>query len=163
MEALTNNFQSLGVSSAYYTTATDYYGPGSAAPPLHYPIVAAPVYTKNSNGLPVNVTNGGVAVECREVIFKNLSSKTKEEDLLSKIKKAVKPLNIEFKKHPDTGKPTGTAVAYFASGKDAKRVVKYFQSYSVSLGNRPMIAELGNNLTPTGGSSGLTVVDGSGL
>jgi hypothetical protein len=159
------SIQSYSTTQAYPAYAEYQY-------PAQYPNSAlpgpTPTYATNSAGLSVNTTNGVVKGEVRELVFGNLSSKTKDGDiekLLSKFK--FKAVSIELKKDPATNKCKGKAIVVFASHKQAAQVYKHFMQYKPYHHERPVNVQFGKNETPitnsNSNSNSMPVVDGSML
>lgn len=76
------------------------------------------IYSANSNGMPVNVTDGAILTEPRGIFIRNLSYEVTSEELKLLISTVKKPLECEVNYHP-SGVSKGRATAKFASYSEA--------------------------------------------
>jgi len=153
LSGLTANMQSLGVGQAYYPTVvpppTSYYPvqPSATAPygqPAHYP----PGYVTNSQGYPVNASNGLVRSEHNVVILKNLDPEVTEQELQAVLGKTVSPISLEIKRSSDSKKRSCSAMATFRSHKEAKRVAEHFRKREIHVRKRVIKADIGKDSSP---------------
>lgn len=130
--------------------------------PVQCPTVqnAAPCYVHNTNGLPINVSNGAYVTESRAVLITNLSYSTKEADLASLLGKVVSASRIDLA--TDTkGKNKGSAVAYFATAAEAQRVIKKLNNVKLAGKHLHMRADKNVTATRSTSSSSVVIIDSS--
>jgi hypothetical protein len=154
MQGLTEGFQTLAVGQEYYQPG--YYPTPMDPACANYQYTNGATYVRNSYGLPVNTTNGGVASECREVHISNIQYQVHKKDLTQQISKIATPITLEY--HVDhAGKFKGTAVVTFDSGDRAALVVAQLDKKLIK--GKKVKVRLGKQTTPV--SPTPVVVDGS--
>jgi hypothetical protein len=143
MQSLTEEFQTMTVSQLNYQPG--YYASPVNAATTHQQYSNEPTYDQNSYGLPVNVSNGPVPSESREVHISNIQYKVHKRDMAAQISKFATPTALEY--HVDhAGKFKGTAVATFDTGEDAARVVARLDKKLIK--GKKVKVRLGKQLTP---------------
>jgi RNA recognition motif-containing protein len=154
MQGLIEGFQNLAVGPEYYQSS--YYPPPVDPASAQYQYTNGATYVRNSYGLPVNTTNGGVPSESREVHISNIQYQVHKRDLAQQITKIAPPVTLEY--HIDhAGKFKGTAVATFSSGEQAVQVVAQLDKKLIK--GKKVKVRLGKQTTPV--SPAPVVVDGS--
>jgi hypothetical protein len=105
---------------AMYTQTPGYapqpqaYAPAPVYPP--YALQPPPIYSTNTNGMPVNIQGGAVLTEARGIFIRNLSYKCTPGDLNGLLLQTVGyPIHIQFLRDGRTGVFRGAATAKFAS------------------------------------------------
>jgi hypothetical protein len=154
VQGLTNGFQALSVGQPTYAMA--YYAPLPNPAYVQPQYASGPTYVMNSFGLPVNVSNGFIATECREVHIANIPYQTKKRELTTRISGIATPSSVDF--HTDhAGKFKGSAIATFESGEAAARVVEQLDKQVVK--GKKLRVRIGKQQTPV--SPTPVVVNGS--
>ncbi|KAF2435507.1 hypothetical protein EJ08DRAFT_340921 [Tothia fuscella] len=157
VQGLTSGFQSLAVappaySGGYYAASVD------RAYVEQQQYATGPTYVRNTYGLPVNVSHGAVATECREVHISHIHYQLKKRELIAKLDKIVAPSKIEMDFLVDhAGKFKGTAVATFDSSDAATKVVAKLDKTSIK--GKKVRVRLGKQQTPVSPSP--VIVNGS--
>jgi hypothetical protein len=143
LQGLNEGFQPPTVGQ--FTYQPGYY-PALADPAFsQQQYVSGPAYDQNSYGLPVNVSNGPVPSESREVHISNIQYQVRKRDIATHISKIAIPTSLDY--HVDySGKFKGTAVANFSSGEDAARVVAQLDKKLIK--GKKVKVRLGKQLTP---------------
>lgn len=102
-------------------------------PPSYYD--SAYAYVSNTNGLPVNLTNGIVVTESRGIFIGNLSYNVKWQDLRKFLQQAGHVVKCEVPQMAN-GKGRGHATALFMYATEAQRACDLFDG--VTFLGRPM-------------------------
>ncbi|KAF2399647.1 hypothetical protein EJ06DRAFT_61053 [Trichodelitschia bisporula] len=154
IHAVVDGFTGLSIGQMTYP-GTHYY----QQPVMLAPVASAPIYTRNSHGLPVNMSNGAVRTEIREIHIGNLSYSIGRRELERLLKKAgSSPTSFDI--HQDAaGNSKGSAVAYFASEEEARRAVEHLKGFQIK--NKKLRVRLGVNQTPVDMAGAPVIVNGS--
>jgi hypothetical protein len=97
-----------------YAPQPQVYAPAPIYPA--YALPSPPIYSANTNGMPVNVRGGALLTEARGIFIRNLSYKCTLEDLNGLLLQTVGyPIDIQFLRDGRTGVFKGAASAKFAS------------------------------------------------
>jgi hypothetical protein len=154
VHTLTDRFQSLSVGQS--ASPSSYYASPIEPPPVHQQYAAGLTYVRSPNGIPVNVSNGAIPTEFREVHISNIQYQVKKKEMIAQISKIATPTSLEF--HIDhAGKFKGSAVAMFESAADAEQVVNVLDKKTIK--GKKVKVRLGKHQTPVNSSP--LVVNGS--
>lgn len=159
---VTNSMQSPSMGTNYGAASTPYCTIKQPSPAAQYsPNVQYQTnYVQNSQGYPVNATNGLVQSEHTKVIFKNLVSSVTDEELLENMPKSTAPIGLHVRRSSDSQKRTTTAIGTFSCHKDAKRVIDHFRKKKIHIRHREVNATMAKDSSPRS-TMQPTVVNGS--
>lgn len=102
----------------YATPAYNVYGAHMQAMAPHMPI-----YSTNTNGIPVNVRAGAVLTEARGIFISGLSYKAGPKDLNALLSTVGRPVDVRLHNDRRTGRFTGSATAKFATAEEAQAAI----------------------------------------
>jgi RNA recognition motif-containing protein len=114
----------------------------------------------NSQGYPVNATNGLVRSEHNTVILKNLDPEVTEQELQAALGKTACPVTMDIRRSPESKKRVISAIVTFRSHKEAKRVAEHFRKREIYIRKKAIKAEIGKDSSPRSPVQP-TVVNGS--
>lgn len=144
-----------------YMTAHGY--PMTAAP-VQYMVPQMPMYSTNTSGMPVNVSNGAVLTEPRGIFISGLDYKTKSKDVEEVIGKYVgRPIEVKLQKDKN-GRCKGSATANFSSREEAEYAVAQLngrQFRGVSHDGKPLSVRYDTEKTVVGQIQSPVIVNGS--
>lgn len=87
----------------------------------------APYYMPSpTTGTAVNVGQGAIRTEVRGVFVSNIDFKARPEDILRHFGRAGQIVKCQLQKDPVTDKSKGNATVQYATTKEAKRAVDFF-------------------------------------
>jgi RNA recognition motif. (a.k.a. RRM, RBD, or RNP domain) len=102
--------------------------PGQAAPMID-PRTGYPMYTRNDNGLSVNVSQGVIQSERRGVHITGLKGGVTRSDLKKLLGKAGNALQYDLHTDGVSNQPKAYAIAFFATSEEARHAIRYLNNY----------------------------------
>jgi RNA recognition motif. (a.k.a. RRM, RBD, or RNP domain) len=172
VHALTNGFSNLQIAPSTYTQPTyaqnqayvQNAGYSTAYPqaawyPQQQQATSAPIYVRDPHGLSVNVSQGAIRTEQRNLHISNLDYKMGKAELDKILSKEAKPVQIDLPMDSSTRKNKGTALAYFAKPEDAKRVLDRYNGYPVK--GKKLRIKFDKNTTSVETATAPTIINGS--
>jgi RNA recognition motif-containing protein len=93
------------------------------------PRTGYPLYTRNDNGLSVNVSHGAIQSERRGVHITGLKGGITRSDLKKLLGKAGNALQYDLHTDGISNQPKAYAIAFFATAEEARHAIRYLNNY----------------------------------
>jgi hypothetical protein len=115
-----------------------------------------PAYSPNQYGLPVNISQGAIAVEHRGIHIGGINKKCNEDDVRKLLQRKVGEAVTLKLINGSSGKFKGSAVAEFSTAEEATRAIQVLDGYSYK--GRPLIVRLSREAQPATNTPTVPVV-----